>query len=116
MNPYQVLEISINASRDDVKRAFHRLAHRYHPDKLGGDAEKFKKISAAYALLKERAPVPTQASAPRSPDTVVVYHYTTTGFWNADLAAQMKVQEDMLNQMMDQMRAQQRWWGSNGTS
>lgn len=51
-DPYTVLGVPRNASRDDIKRAFHKLAHKHHPDK-GGDAEKFKEVSAAYAQLKD---------------------------------------------------------------
>lgn len=47
---YQVLGISKNASQDEIKRAYRRLAHKYHPDK-GGDGEKFKEISEAYQVL-----------------------------------------------------------------
>lgn len=52
MTPYEILELQPGASKEEIKKAFHRLAHIHHPDK-GGDAEKFKKISAAYAELKD---------------------------------------------------------------
>lgn len=48
---YKILGVDRKASKDDVKRAFHKLAHRYHPDKSGGDAVKFKEISEAYSVL-----------------------------------------------------------------
>lgn len=51
---YEILGVSRSASADEIKRAFHKLAHKYHPDKAGGDAEQFKKISAAYAQVKDR--------------------------------------------------------------
>lgn len=51
---YEILGVSRSASADEIKRAFHKLAHKYHPDKAGGDAEKFKKISAAYAQIKDK--------------------------------------------------------------
>lgn len=60
----QVLGLSSAATREDIKRAFHRLAHQHHPDK-GGDAEKFKKISAAYAVLRDySAPGEPAATSP----------------------------------------------------
>ena len=43
--------ISKGASADDVKKAFRELAHKHHPDKAGGDAEKFKEINEAYQIL-----------------------------------------------------------------
>jgi molecular chaperone DnaJ len=55
---YDVLGIDKKASKDDIKKAFRKLAHQYHPDKGGGDAEKFKEVSEAYAVLgddKKRA-------------------------------------------------------------
>lgn len=48
---YQVLGIDKNASQDDVKKAFRKLAHKYHPDKSDGDAAKFKEINEAYSVL-----------------------------------------------------------------
>lgn len=49
---YQTLGISKNASKDEIKKAFRTLAHKYHPDK-GGDAEKFKEINEAYGVLSD---------------------------------------------------------------
>ena len=51
-NYYDVLGIQKNASKDEIKKAFHKLAHKYHPDK-GGDAEKFKKVNEAYQILSD---------------------------------------------------------------
>ena len=50
---YQVLGIPRNASDKDIKKAFHRLAHKYHPDK-GGDEKKFKEINEAYQILSNK--------------------------------------------------------------
>ncbi len=50
---YQILGIARSASSDDVKKAFRKLAHKYHPDKASGNAEKFKEASEAYAVLSD---------------------------------------------------------------
>ncbi|AXY21890.1 Chaperone protein DnaJ [Komagataeibacter saccharivorans] len=53
---YAVLEISRDASGDEIKRAYRKLAMQYHPDRNQGDAEaenKFKEINEAYDVLKD---------------------------------------------------------------
>ena len=52
---YEVLGVSKNASQDELRKAYLKLAHKYHPDKTGGDKEaedKLKEINAAYDTLK----------------------------------------------------------------
>ena len=51
---YSILEVPRNASQDDIKKAYRRLAMKYHPDHNPGDKtaeEKFKNIGAAYEVL-----------------------------------------------------------------
>lgn len=50
---YEVLGISKDASADEIKKAFRKLAVTYHPDKEGGDEVKFKEVSEAYEVLKD---------------------------------------------------------------
>ncbi|MBN2094396.1 MAG: molecular chaperone DnaJ [Candidatus Zambryskibacteria bacterium] len=50
---YEILGIDKKASKDDIKKAFRKLAHKYHPDKKDGDAEKFKEINEAYTVLSD---------------------------------------------------------------
>ncbi|EDK72429.1 chaperone protein DnaJ [candidate division TM7 genomosp. GTL1] len=50
---YEVLGISKGASADEIKKAFRKLAVKYHPDKEGGDETKFKEINEAYEVLKD---------------------------------------------------------------
>ncbi|OHA18112.1 MAG: molecular chaperone DnaJ [Candidatus Taylorbacteria bacterium RIFCSPHIGHO2_01_FULL_45_63] len=52
-NYYELLGIAKNASRDEIKKAFRTLAHKYHPDKKGGDEKKFKEINEAYSVLSD---------------------------------------------------------------
>lgn len=51
---YKILGVDKNASEEDIKRAFRKLAHEYHPDKQGGNAEKFKEINEAYQVLSDK--------------------------------------------------------------
>lgn len=50
---YKTLGVDKGASKDDIKKAFRKLAHQHHPDKNGGDATKFKEASEAYAVLSD---------------------------------------------------------------
>ncbi|HET9641707.1 MAG TPA: molecular chaperone DnaJ [Candidatus Paceibacterota bacterium] len=50
---YQVLGIDRKASKDDIKKAFRKLAHKYHPDKGSGDEAKFKEVTEAYSVLSD---------------------------------------------------------------
>ncbi len=50
---YNVLGVDKKASKDDIKRAFRKLAHKYHPDKGSTDEQKFKEITEAYSILSD---------------------------------------------------------------
>ncbi len=52
-NYYEILGIDKKASKDEVKKAFSKMAHKYHPDKAGGDSAKFKEASEAYSILSD---------------------------------------------------------------
>jgi hypothetical protein len=53
---YKTLEVDRNATPDEIKKSYRKLAMKFHPDKNKGDKaaeEKFKSISAAYNVLSD---------------------------------------------------------------
>lgn len=52
-NYYDILGVGKSASQDEIKKAYRKLAHQYHPDKQGGDEAKFKEINEAYSVLSD---------------------------------------------------------------
>ena len=55
-NPYEVLGVTRDASDADIKKAYHKLVMKYHPDKNPGDKsaeEKFKEVNNAFDILKD---------------------------------------------------------------
>lgn len=53
-NPYRILGVSPNASKEEVKKAYHRLALRYHPDGgREGNKERFQAVNEAYEAVKD---------------------------------------------------------------
>ena len=55
-NPYEVLGVARDASDADIKKAYHKLVMKYHPDRNPGDQsaeEKFKEVNNAFDILKD---------------------------------------------------------------
>ncbi|MCC7469908.1 MAG: DnaJ domain-containing protein [Bacteroidetes bacterium] len=50
---YKTLGVEKSASKDEIKKAFRKLAHEYHPDKKTGNEAKFKEINEAYQTLSD---------------------------------------------------------------
>jgi len=52
-NYYQILGVKKDASSEDIKKAYYKMAHKFHPDK-GGDEKKFKEVNEAYQVLSNK--------------------------------------------------------------
>jgi curved DNA-binding protein len=52
-NHYQTLGVDRNATPDQIKRAYRKLASQHHPDREGGDKHKFQEIEQAYRTLSD---------------------------------------------------------------
>ncbi len=51
---YKILGVEKSADEEEIKKAYRKLAHKYHPDKAGGDESKFKEINEAYQILSDK--------------------------------------------------------------
>ena len=51
---YKILGVEKNASQEEIKKAYYKLAHQYHPDKKEGNESKFKEINEAYQILSNQ--------------------------------------------------------------
>ena len=51
---YSILDVGKGATDDEIKKAYRKKAHEYHPDKPTGNAEKFKEINEAYQVLSDK--------------------------------------------------------------
>ena len=54
-NYYDILGVNKGASDDEIKKAYRKLAHQYHPDKSGGNEAKFKEINELIRCFRTKA-------------------------------------------------------------
>ena len=52
---YDILGVNKGASKAEIKKAFYKLAHKYHPDKKEGNEAKFKQVNEAYQVLSDES-------------------------------------------------------------
>src|SRR3989338_5929998 len=50
---YNVLGVNKGASKDEIKKAFYKIAHKYNHDKKEGNEAKFKEVNEAYQTLSD---------------------------------------------------------------
>lgn len=53
---YGILDLDKGASKEEIKKAYRKLAMKYHPDRNAGDSEaesKFKEVNEAYSILSD---------------------------------------------------------------
>lgn len=81
---YQILGISKNATVDEIKKAYRKLASQHHPDK-GGDKEKFQEIQEAYNILSD----PQKRSAYDNPQPQGFGHFEGAPHGFHDIFSQM---------------------------
>lgn len=109
MDYYSILGIDKNASADEIKSAYRKLAKEHHPDRTGGDDARFKQINEAYDILKD----PVKKQQYDNPQQSRQYNYSSQNMndifeaffggrrvmrKNADIGISVKIElEDVLS-------------------
>lgn len=91
MNYYDILGVPRDASQEDIKRAFRKLAMQHHPDK-GGDPNEFQKINEAYNTLGDidkRLQYDNPTARPQFQQGPAGFNFSANGFDFTDLFSQI---------------------------
>lgn len=110
MDYYRQLEVAKNATADDIKKAYRRLAMKFHPDHNLGDDQKFKEICEAYDVLKDlvkrakydsgqyKPPKKPAFVPPRSPFNFTIHvDNENVDVWDATPRKISKQEQDLLD-------------------
>lgn len=87
---YNILQISPGATEEEIKIAYRKMAHKYHPDKPNGDEDKMKAINKAYRILTGKETIQQQPIVRRQQPqyanawVVHIYRYDSRGFYGGD--------------------------------
>lgn len=76
---YEILGVSSDASEEEIKKSYRKLAMNYHPDRNPGDKEseaKFKEASEAYEVLRDQCLTLKRCSS------CIIYKYTVIISWS----------------------------------
>lgn len=98
---YSTLGVSKNASIDEIKRAYRKLASKHHPDR-GGSKEEFQRIEEAYRILSD----PQQRQQYDNPQPQFQHDFSGFNFGT---------QDDIMNELFGQFFRQQRSSGAQRT-
>ena len=124
---YLILGISTGATKEEIKKAFRRLAHIHHPDVNGGRDAKFKEINEAYTALMKLDGTPFTHEAyyeKPQPRYTKTYTYAYSSQPSQDFFYKMYM-EQMIKDQQEQVEKIKKmfrdgnfrdWRGSNGTS
>ncbi len=99
-NPYKVLEVSQNATNEEIKKAYRELSRKYHPDSYVNNPlsslaeEKFKEVQEAYSQImqeRENGYSGMNHSSEDSDDLTLVFNYINSGNYAEALKALSRI-------------------------
>lgn len=105
MNAYEILGLSTTSTEEEVKKAYRKLARKYHPDlnpELGGDATKFRTVQEAYEEIEAAGfvfvpPAPPRPSPRRARDRSWEPPKAPAGTWRDNVDDINNIYEEMRN-------------------